>query len=74
MKVTYIAVSMTDGYCKYFDLENGIIAGNLKVSLPLPILWEIDLEKDHYIKKNLYETLVVLDSILTNHGFEMLSK
>ena len=69
MKTTYISVSMTDGRCKYFDLENGSLKGNLKVNLPLPILWEIDVEKDSFIKKNLYETLIILDNILSNHGF-----
>lgn len=69
MKNIYLSISLIDGHCKYFDLENGNLKGNMKVNLPLPIIWEINVEKDSYIKKNLYETLIVLDNILSNHGF-----
>ena len=34
---------MSDGYCKYFDLVNGEIKGDLKVNLPLPIIWDIKI-------------------------------
>ncbi len=65
---------MTDGFCKYIDLESGKLKGHLQINLPLPLIWDVTVQKDLYIKRNLYETLIVLDTILTNHGFEMLSK
>ena len=52
----------------------GALKGSLKLNLPLPIIWDIEIEKDLYIRKNVYETLIILDNILSNHGFEMLSK
>ena len=60
---------MTDGCCKYFDLSTGNIKGDIKLNLPLPIRWDVQIEKDLYIKKNIYETLIVLDSVISNHGF-----
>lgn len=74
MKKVYVCVSMTDGYYKVFDLDSGALKGNVRISLPLPMVWDLSMEKDLYIRRNVYETLIVLDSILTNHGFEMLSK
>lgn len=54
MKQNYVCASMTDGCCKYFDISNGEIKGNLKIALPLPIIWDVTVEKDLYIKKNVY--------------------
>jgi hypothetical protein len=46
----------------------------MNINHPLPILWKIKVEKNNYVKKNAYETLVILDNILKNQGYEMLNK
>jgi hypothetical protein len=61
MKDLYLTVGMPDGSCKYLDVEKGSINGNIKLTMPLPIQWDIKVEKDYFIRRNVYETLLVLD-------------
>ncbi len=39
----YVSASMTDGCCKYFELKSGEVKGDLKISLPLPVYWEVQI-------------------------------
>lgn len=34
---------MTDGCCKYFELSTGVVKGELRMSLPLPIYWQVEI-------------------------------
>jgi len=40
----------------------------------LPIKWDLNVSHFASLKKNIYETLKILDTILRNNGYELLAR
>lgn len=61
-------------YIKLITISNGDIKASLNINETLPIKWNLTISHFTSLKKNIYETLKILDTILKNNGYELLAK
>lgn len=61
-------------YTKLVNLNNGEIQASLNINETLPIKWDLTIDHFNSLKKHIYETLNILDTILRNNGYELLAK
>jgi len=61
-------------YIKLININNGDIKASLNINETLPIKWNLTINNFTSLKKNIYETLKILDTILRNNGYELLAK
>jgi hypothetical protein len=61
-------------YSKVVNTNLGDIEASLNISKALPLKWTRLRDSHSELKKEVYETLKILDAILRNNGYEMLAK
>lgn len=72
----YACTLCIDGYFKLVELssEQGSIVCSHKISFPLPVKWEIDVQNYCDLKNQIHEAIAVIDSIIKTYSYELTLK